>query len=138
MEAAHRVLIADHAIYLAAEKAVAKFIRDAVEETYFKDLEDIVTFYNRVSAQALLTHLRLNCGGMEPEDLVGLQTAMNSYYEDCEGVPEYINKLEKACIKLEHGGLPMSDSQVLAIASACLRLCPRQETTLRTTHRFSR
>lgn len=29
MEAAHRVLIKDHAIYLAAEKAVAKFIRDA-------------------------------------------------------------------------------------------------------------
>jgi len=39
MEAAHRVLIADHAIYLAAEKAVAKFIRDAVEETYYKDLD---------------------------------------------------------------------------------------------------
>jgi len=118
MEAAHRVLIADHAIYLAAEKAVAKFIRDAVEETYYKDLEDIVTFYNRVSAQALLTHLRLNCGGMEPEDLVKLQTAMNSYYDDCEGVPEYINKLEKARIKLDRGGLPMSDPQVLAIASA--------------------
>jgi len=83
-----------------------------------KDLEDIVTFYNRVSAQALLTHLRLNCGGMEPEDLVKLQTAMNSYYDDCEGVPEYINKLEKARIKLDRGGLPMSDPQVLAIASA--------------------
>ena len=63
MEAAHRVLIKDHAIYLAAEKAVAKFIRDAVEETFIKDLEDIVTFYNCVSAQALLTHLLLNSQG---------------------------------------------------------------------------
>ena len=118
MEAAHRVLIDDHAIFLAAEKAVAKFIRDAVEETYYKDLEDIVTFYNRVSAQELLTHLRLNCPGMEPEDLVKLQTAMNGFYEDCDGVPDYINNLEKARIKLARGGLPMSDQQVLAIASA--------------------
>jgi len=87
MEAAHRILIKDHAIYLASEKAVAKFICwYGVEETYYK---------NSVYAQALLTHLRINCGGMEPEDLVGLQTAMNGYYEDCGGVPEYINKLKK-------------------------------------------
>ena len=118
MEAAHRVLIKDHAIYLAAEKAVAKFIRDAVEETYYKDLEDIVTFYNRVSAQALLTHLLLNCPGMESEDLVALQTAMNGYYDNVEGVLEYINKIEKARIKLKRGGLPMSDPQVLAVAHA--------------------
>ena len=118
MEAAHRVLIKDHAIYLAAEKAVAKFIRDAVEETYYKDLEDNITYYNRVSAQALFTHLLLNCPGMESEDLIALQTAMNSYYDNVEGVPEYINKLEKARIKLERGGLPMSDPQVLAVAHA--------------------
>jgi hypothetical protein len=118
MEAAHRVLIKDHAIYLAAEKAVAKFIRDAVEETYYKDLEDIVTFYNKVSAQALLAHLRLNCPGMESENLVALQTAMNGYYDSVDGIPEYIIKLEKARITLKRGKLPMSDPQVLAIADA--------------------
>ena len=114
MEAAHRVLIKDHAIYLA----VAKFIRDAVEETYYKDLEDIVTFYNKVSAQTLLTHLRLNCPGMELENLVALQTAMNGYYDSVDGIPEYIIKLEKARITLKRGKLPMSDPQVLAIADA--------------------
>ena len=118
MEAAHRVLIKDHAIYLAAEKAVAKFIRDAVEETYYKDLEDIVTFFNKVSAQALLAHLRLNCPGMESENLVALQTAMNGYYDSVDGIPEYIIKLEKARITLKRGKLPMSDPQVLAIADA--------------------
>jgi hypothetical protein len=118
MEAAHKILIADFAIFQAAEKGVAKFIRDAVEETFIKDLEDPVTFYNSVTAQALLTHVRTNCGGMEPEDLVALQTAMSGFYAECEGVPEYINKLEKARIKLERGRLPMSDQQLLAIASA--------------------
>ena len=118
MEAAHNILIADHAIFLAAEKGVAKFIRDAVDETFIKDLEHPVTFYNSVTAQQLLAHLRTNCGGMEPEDLITLQTAMSGYYENCEGVPEYINKLEKARIKLERANLPMSDQQVLAIASA--------------------
>jgi hypothetical protein len=55
---------------------------------------------------------------MESEDLVPLQTAMSGYYDNVDVVPEYINKLEKARIKLERGGLPMSDPQVLAIAHA--------------------
>lgn len=100
MEAAHCILIDDFATFQAAKKGVAKFIRDAVDETYIKDLEHLITFYNNVSAQQILIHIRLNCGGMDPEDLVALQTAMSGYYNDCEGIPEYINKLEKARIKL--------------------------------------
>lgn len=55
---------------------------------------------------------------MEPETLIALQTAMIKFYDDCDGIPEYINMLEKARIKLKRGLLPMSDLQVLAIASA--------------------
>jgi hypothetical protein len=70
------------------------------DETYIKDLKDPITFFISVTVQALLAHLRINCGGMELEDLVALQTAMSTYYAECEGIPEYIIMLKKAPIRL--------------------------------------
>ena len=43
---------------------------------------------------------------------------MSSYYSECEGIPEYIIKLEKACNILVRASLPMLDKQLLTIASA--------------------
>ena len=117
-EAAHTLLLNDYYSYVAAEKGAAKLIRDSVAETYYKDLEHATTFYNKVTADELLIHLRTNCGGVEPENLIALQTAMASYYAQCEGIPEYIIMLEKARTTLVRAGLPMSDKQLLTIASA--------------------
>jgi hypothetical protein len=50
MEAAHKLLLSDYATFLAAKKGVAKFIRNVVDETFYKDLEDPVTFFNSVTA----------------------------------------------------------------------------------------
>ena len=117
-EAAHTLLLQDYYSYVAAKKGAAKFIRDSVDETYYKDLEHATTFYNSVMAEALLNHLRTNCGGVKPENLIALQTAMSSYYAECEGIPQYIIKLEKARNILVRAILPMSDKQLLTIASA--------------------
>jgi hypothetical protein len=68
---------------VAAEKGAAKFIRDSVNKTYYKDLEHATTFYNSVTAKTLLNHLQTNCGGVEPKNLIALQTAMSSYYAEC-------------------------------------------------------
>ena len=43
---------------------------------------------------------------------------MSSYYAKCEGIPKYIIKLEKARNILVRASLPMSDKQLLTIASA--------------------
>lgn len=118
MEAAHTLLLNDYYSFVAAEKGAAKFIRTCVDETYYKDLQHATTFYNKVTAEELLVHLRSNCGGVEPENLIALQTAMASYYTLCEGIPEYIIMLEKARTTLVRAGLPMSDKQLLTIASA--------------------
>ncbi len=45
---------------------------------------------------------------------------MMSYYQDGEGIPEYINMLEEAQRKLARANLPMSDDQLLAIASTAV------------------
>jgi hypothetical protein len=118
MEAAHKLLLHDYATYLAAERGVAKFIRDVVDETFYKDLEDPVSFYNKITAAELIKHLRTNCGGVEPEDLVALHAAMSTYYANCDGIPEYIIMLEKARLKFARADLPMSDKQLLIIANA--------------------
>jgi hypothetical protein len=69
-----------------------------------------------------LDHLDANCGGLHPSELVNLPTDMMGYYADAEGIPEYINMLEEAQGKLPRADLPMSDDQLLAIASTAVLL----------------
>jgi len=49
---------------------------------------------------------------------VNLPTEMLSYYEELEGIPEFLLKLAKAREKLACGGLAMSDEVLLATASS--------------------
>ena len=119
-EALHAILVKDYAAYEAAERATAKFIRDAVDEIWYRDLRHARSFYTHVTAQQLLELLDANCGGLHPSELVNLPTEMMSYYADAEGIPEYINMLEDAQRKLARANLPMSDDQLLAIASTAV------------------
>lgn len=119
-EAHHALLTADFASYEAAERASAKFVRDAVDELWYRDLRHPRAYYTAVSAKKLLAHLEANCGGLHPSELVSLPTEMMSYYQDAEGIPEYINMLEDAQRKLARANLPMSDDQLLAIASTAV------------------
>jgi hypothetical protein len=118
MEAAHRTLIDDYNAYVAAEKGICNFIQTVVEEVWYKDLRHALTFYNNVTAYALLGHLTSNSGGLHNNELVSLPTEMLSYYEESEGIPEFLLKLAKAREKLARGGLPMSDEVLLATASS--------------------
>ncbi len=42
------------------------------------------------------------------------------YYNEVEGIPEYINMLKDAQFKLKRANLPMTDAQLLAIASTAV------------------
>jgi hypothetical protein len=118
MEAAHRTLINDYNTYLAAKKDLSLFIQTVVDEVWYKDLRHPMTFYNNVTAYALLDHLVANSGGLHNNELVCLPAEMLSYYAESEGIPEFLLKLAKARDKLARGGLPMSDEVVLATASS--------------------
>ena len=69
MEAMHNVLFMDYAPFKVTECAIVTF-RDAFYEIWYKDLKDLQTFYNSVTATALLVHLDANCGGLHPIDLI--------------------------------------------------------------------
>ena len=93
MEAAHTLLLQDYYSYFPGKKGAAKLICDSVDETYYKDLKHATNFYNSITAKELLLHLQTNCGGVEPKNIIALQTAMSLYYTKC-------NKEEVATILL--------------------------------------
>jgi hypothetical protein len=74
MEAAHTVLIKDYYTFEATERALTKFIRDAVDKIWYKDLKHLRSFYTSVTAMDLLDHLDANCGGLHPSELITLPT----------------------------------------------------------------
>ena len=119
-EAQHARLVADYESWDAAERAVSKFIREAIDEVYYRDLRHVRSFYTSVTCLQLMDHLTANCGGLHPSELVNLPTDMMGYYNDADGIPEYINMLEEAQRKLARANLPMSDDQLLAIASTSI------------------
>ena len=117
MEAAHTAALRDYATFLAAEKGTSLFIRAVVEEVWYKDLRDPITYYNNVTAYNLLDHLVTNSGGLHSNELATLPSEMLQYYATAEGIPEFILALEEAREKLARGGIPMSDATLLATAS---------------------
>ena len=116
MEAAHAAVVADFEVFTAAEKGVSAFIQTVVDEVWIKTLRHPVTFYNNVTAYALLEHLRDNSGGLHGNDLATLPSEMLHYYANEDGIPEFILALEKAREKLARGGVPMLDATLLATA----------------------
>eukprot|EP00804_Cyclotella_cryptica_P005381 CCRYP_017446-RA/>CCRYP_017446-RA protein AED:0.44 eAED:0.44 QI:0/-1/0/1/-1/1/1/0/181 len=91
-----------------------------VDEIWYRDLRHDRSFYTHVTAKQLLSHLDDNCGGLHPSKLVNLPTNMLGFYTTADGIPEYINMLEAAQRKLARANLPMSDDQLLAIASTAI------------------
>eukprot|EP00804_Cyclotella_cryptica_P021962 CCRYP_000901-RA/>CCRYP_000901-RA protein AED:0.35 eAED:0.34 QI:0/0/0/1/1/1/2/0/655 len=73
-----------------------------------------------VTAKQLLLHLDDNCGGLHPSKLVNLPTDMLGFYATADSIPKYINMLETAQRKLLRANLPISDNQLLAIASTAV------------------
>jgi hypothetical protein len=49
-EAEHAILVRDFATYEAAEWATAKFLRDAIDEIWYRDLRHARSFYTNVTA----------------------------------------------------------------------------------------
>ncbi len=119
-EAEYPVLARDYASFEAAERATAKFIQDSVDELWYRNLCHQRSFYTNVTAKQLMEHLDANCSGLHPSELVNLLTEMMLYYDKANGIPEYIDLLEEAQHKLARANLPMSDDQLLAIASTAV------------------
>jgi hypothetical protein len=85
-EAAHKSRLDENASYEAAERGVAKFLRDVVDEIWYNDLKDAETFYTKVVASEIMALLDANSGGLHAVDMISLPTNMTQYYLQADGV----------------------------------------------------
>jgi hypothetical protein len=86
-EAAHKSRLDDYASYEAAERGVAKFLPDVVDEIWYNDLKDTETFYTKVIAIEIMALLDANSGGLHAVDMISLHTNMMQYYVQADGIP---------------------------------------------------
>ena len=90
----HKARIADHNVYVAAERITRQFILKAAKDMWARELRDPDNFYKMVKATDLLTHLQSICGVLHALDVLALQNEIQRFHIKAEVIPEYINTLE--------------------------------------------
>jgi len=108
------------AIFEAAERGAAKFLREVVDEVWYNDLKDADTFYTKVTALEIISFLDANSGGLHAIDMISLRTNMHPYYGQADGIPQYIIMLEDAQKKAKRAGMPIADIELVMMASAAV------------------
>ncbi len=102
------------------ERGAAKFLRETVDEVWFKDLKDADSFYTKVSALEIIPFLDANSGGLHAIDMISLCTNMHQYYIQADGIPQYINMLEDAQKKAKRAGMPIAGIELVMMALAAV------------------
>jgi hypothetical protein len=119
-EAAHKSRLDDYASYEVAERGVAKFLRNVVDEIWYNDLKDAETFYTKVTAIEIMALLDANSGGLHTIDMISLRTNMMQYYVQADGIPQFIVMMEDAQKKAKRAGMPIADVELVMMASAAV------------------
>jgi len=115
-EAAHKSRLDDYAGYEAAERGVAKFLRNVVDEIWYNDLKDAETFYTKVTA----IEIGANSGGLHALDMISLRTNMTQYYVQADGIPQFIVMMEDLQKKAKRAGMPIADVELVMMASVAV------------------
>ena len=116
-EATHTSKKEDYQLFAAAERESSKFILAVVKDTWVRELRDPDIFYTAVKPRELLKHLQAMCVGLHATDVMNLQNEIQTYHEDMEGIPAYINKLEDAQKQSNRAGNPITDPTLLLFAA---------------------
>jgi hypothetical protein len=116
VEAAHKSRFNNYASYKAAERGMAKFLRDVVNKIWYNDLKDANTFYTKVTALNIIALLGVNSGGLQAINMIILRTNMMQYYVQADGIPRLIVMMEDAQIKATRVGMPIANIELVMIA----------------------
>ena len=107
----------DYRLFYAAERKFTKLILAIVNDMWVRELRDPNLFYTAVKPRDLLGHLQTLCVGLHATDVLNLQNEMQTYHEDMEGIPTYINMLEDAQRQPNRAGNLITDPTLLLFAS---------------------
>ena len=116
-EAAHTSKKDDYILLTAAERELSKFILAVIEDTWVRKLRDPDLFYTAVKPLDLLKQLQAMCVGLHVTDALNIQNKMNTYREDLEVIPKYINKPEDAQKQSTRAGNPITNPTLLLFAA---------------------
>ena len=116
-EAYHTAKKEDYRLLVSTKRGSSKFILAIVEDTWVRKLRNPDLFYTAVKPRALLAHLQAMCVGLHATDVLNIQNNMQTYHEDMEGIPTYINKLEDAQKQSNRAGNPITDPTLLIFAA---------------------
>ena len=64
-----------------------------------------------------MAHLQTFCVGLHATDVLNLQNETQTYYEEMEGIPTYINMFKDAQKQFNRAGNPITDPTLLLFAS---------------------
>ena len=98
--------------------------------TWYKELEDLDTFYTNVTALKLLDHLTYFCLVLHTVDTVDIPQVMKTFFRDAEGIP-YLNAMEAAHRKSMREKLVINDKYLHAVALKSLLQSGEYETGTR-------
>jgi hypothetical protein len=71
-EAAHIARLDDYASFEAAERGVAKFLREVVDEVWYNNLKNADTFYTKVTPLEIISFLDANSGWLHAINMISL------------------------------------------------------------------
>jgi len=106
-EVAHKSRLDDNASYEVAERGVAKFLHNVVDEIWYNDLKDAETFYTEFTAIEIMALLDTNSGGLHAVDMISLRTNMTQYYVQADGSPQFIIMIEDTQKRAKRVGMPI-------------------------------
>jgi hypothetical protein len=119
-EAAHKSHLDDYASYEAAERGVAKFLRDVLNKLWYNNLEDAKFFYTKVTAIDIMALLDSNSGELHAVNMITLRTNMIQYYVQAEGNPQYIVMMEDVQKKAKRADMLIANVELMMIALAAV------------------
>ena len=93
-ETAHQACVNDYASFEAAERGIAKFLREVVDDLWINNLKDADTFYTKFTALQIMDHLDANSGRLHAINMLTLRLSMQTYYKQAYGILRYIAILE--------------------------------------------
>ena len=88
---------------------------DLVSKTWYREIKSPTTFYTAVTALQFFTHLIYNSVGLHKTNAVTNQASMMIFYNEDDGILQYINILEGVQAQAERAALPISNDVLVAI-----------------------
>ena len=121
----------DRALFETADTVWKNFIMEVVDKTWYKELEDLDTFYTNVMALKIFDHINDFCSGIHTIDAVYIPQLMKMLFTNANGITQFISAMEAAQKNPKRANLVIQDEYMHAVALISLLKFSEYETETR-------